>query len=164
MSGIHTTKNEAIHQGDAPAWEDSDDERITVSLASNPRLRKLRHAETDDVVNGMEYMRRLREQFERLYPVPEWANPSASKVNGGKKKRRRPSGTGSTSDEAEFADDTSIDSESLSAQPLARLLQNVNSLNHQPAAQSSTGKKLRPEVIDIQRLKDVGATQPVSFT
>jgi U3 small nucleolar RNA-associated protein 18 len=46
----------------APVWEDSDDERILVSLASNPRLRKLRLMESEDLVNGKEYTERLRRQ------------------------------------------------------------------------------------------------------
>jgi U3 small nucleolar RNA-associated protein 18 len=45
-----------------PAWHDSDDERIQVSLASNNRLRKLRRTEDEDVINGKEYSRRLRQQ------------------------------------------------------------------------------------------------------
>jgi U3 small nucleolar RNA-associated protein 18 len=50
----------------APAWHDSDDERLLVSLASNNRLRKLRRSEDEDVINGREYARRLRQQYEFL--------------------------------------------------------------------------------------------------
>jgi U3 small nucleolar RNA-associated protein 18 len=46
----------------APAWRDSDDERLVVSLASSQRLRKLRVTEEEDVMNGREYSRRLRRQ------------------------------------------------------------------------------------------------------
>jgi len=45
------------------AWEDSDDERLTISLYNNPRLRKLRATEQDDVVTGKEYTKRLRMQY-----------------------------------------------------------------------------------------------------
>lgn len=48
--------------GGKAAWEDSDDERIMVSLANNARLRKLRTYEGEDVVNGKEYTKRLRRQ------------------------------------------------------------------------------------------------------
>lgn len=54
--------DETFREGDAPAWEDSDDERIMVSLASVPRLRKLRNFEAEDMVNGKEYIKRLRRQ------------------------------------------------------------------------------------------------------
>ncbi len=54
---------------DRPAWEDSDDERIMVSLATNTRLRKLRNYEGEDMVNGREYIKRLRRQFVPLIYV-----------------------------------------------------------------------------------------------
>ena len=57
------SEDQTFRQGDAPAWEDSDDERIMVSLASVPRLRKLRKFEGEDMVNGKEYIRRLRRQY-----------------------------------------------------------------------------------------------------
>lgn len=57
----------------APAWQDSDDEKLMVSLASDHRLRKLRRTEDEDVITGKEYARRLRQQFEKLNPAPEWA-------------------------------------------------------------------------------------------
>ncbi|RMZ81689.1 hypothetical protein DV737_g2396, partial [Chaetothyriales sp. CBS 132003] len=36
-------------------WHDSDDDRVAVSLALNPRLRKLRDTADDDIVSGREY-------------------------------------------------------------------------------------------------------------
>jgi len=39
---------EDVVGGDAPAWSDSDDERISVSLAMRPQLRKLRRTEGDE--------------------------------------------------------------------------------------------------------------------
>ena len=41
-------------EDDKPAWDDSDDERLVVSLASVPQLRKLRETADDDKVNGKE--------------------------------------------------------------------------------------------------------------
>lgn len=142
------------------AWVDSDDERITISLASNSRLRKLRHSEADDMVNGKEYARRLRQQFERLYPVPDWANASASRASTHRKKRRRTSEDGSSSDDSS-ADDMDIASDDLSTQPLAKLLQSTDSLTQPSFTVTSNRKKLPPETIEIQRGKDVGDAQPV---
>lgn len=56
-----------------------------------------------------------------------------------------------------------LDEEELSAQPLAKLLQNANSLTRDMEAGVVRSLKLRPEVLDIQRTKDVGGSQPVSF-
>ncbi|OJA21085.1 hypothetical protein AZE42_07729 [Rhizopogon vesiculosus] len=81
----------------APAWTDPDDVNVQVSLASNNRLRKLRDAPSDDTVGGREYERRLRRQFERINPTPDWASNARKK--GGRVKRRRPSVSGSESGE-----------------------------------------------------------------
>lgn len=143
-----------------PAWVDSDDERITVSLSSHPRLRKLRTTESEDLINGREYTKRLRRQFERLYPVPDWANPSTTV----KPKKRRRSNASDSSGGYVSANDMSIDSDDLSVQPLAKLLQNATDLIKTTSASPSGRKRFRPEVIDIQRTKDVGLAQPVRAT
>jgi U3 small nucleolar RNA-associated protein 18 len=142
-----------------PAWIDSDDERITVSLASNPRLRKLRITADEDSINGKEYTKRLRRQFERLYPVPEWADHSTSQNSSSRKKRRKLSNESYTSSSSSSDDDMTDD---LSAQPLAKLLQSTTPLT--TTASTTTRRKLRPEVIDIQRLKDIPDTQPSTIT
>ncbi len=46
-----------------PVWEDSDDEKMSISLMAVPRLRKLRHFEGEDVITGRDYVRRLRRQY-----------------------------------------------------------------------------------------------------
>ena len=143
------------------AWIDSDDERVVVSLASNPRLRKLRLSESEDLVDGGEYVRRLRQQFERLYPVPEWANPP-SRPKSAHKRIRQNSHISLSSDNDELASDSSIDSEDLSTQPLTKLLRNTNSFVEKLPMTPTSPRRLRPEVIDIQRTKDVGGAQPVS--
>ncbi|KAI0910554.1 WD40 repeat-like protein [Ustulina deusta] len=131
---------------DAPAWEDSDDERLTVSLASVPQLRKLRTSEADDVVNGTEYTRRQRQHYLRLNPLPEWAR----KAEEPPKKRRRRSSAASdssgASDEAPGGDDINVD-----ALPLDRLLRDAGAMH----GSTSARKRLRPEVIDIQRSRDI---------
>ena len=151
----------APETGNAAAWVDSDDERIVVSLMSSPRLRKLRTAESEDLVNGKEYSKRLRRQFERLHPVPGWANPSAAREVVSKKRRKL--STASESFEANAsADEISVETDDLSTQPLAKLFQNINILTQPTSTGSTTRKQLRPQVIDIHRIKDVGTAQPVS--
>lgn len=138
----------------APAmWHDSDDERLAVSLADQAKLRKLRVAESEDVISGKEYVRRLRRQFQRLHPTPEWANPELAA------KRRKMNADDSDSDQELDSED---EDEQLSIQPLAKLLQNANDLTRiEDNARSGGKRKLRQEVLDIQRLKDVGKAQPV---
>lgn len=141
---------------DAPAWEDSDDDRLAISLAGNSRLRKLRVNESEDVVSGREYTRRLRRQFERLNPVPEWALPSSTRPA----KRRRRSSAGSMSSLS--SNEMDVDDSDLSTLPLARLMQDAGSLTRTPSSVNRT--KLRPEVIDIQRSRDIPLTQPSAVT
>ena len=149
-----------LENGGDAAWTDSDDERVVISLASNPRLRKLRVAESEDLIDGKEYVKRLRRQFERLNPPPEWVKPTAVRKLSHRRERQNlgdSDGTESVTSENEM----SLDDEELSTQPLAKLLQNAGSL--MPSSSTSTQKKrkLRPEIIDIHRTKDVGMSQPV---
>lgn len=67
------------------AWVDPDDERIAIPLAGRDarapdgslrgtkRLRKLRTSAGETSVSGTEYQERLRAQFEKLHPLPQWA-------------------------------------------------------------------------------------------
>ncbi|KAF6223176.1 hypothetical protein HO173_013223 [Letharia columbiana] len=149
--------------GNAAAWVDSDDERIVVSLASNPRLRKLRTTEFEDLVNGKEYSKRLRRQFERLYPVPDWANPTVAEQVASRK-RNKLSIASESSEANASADDMSVGSDDLSTHPLAKLLQDTDGLIQLIPTSSNIRKKLRPEVIDIHRTRDVGTVQPSAIT
>ncbi|CAJ0545889.1 Ff.00g093620.m01.CDS01 [Fusarium sp. VM40] len=135
------TKAAKSTDGNAPVWEDSDDDRLAISLAGATRLRKLRQTEAEDLVSGTEYSRRLRQQYLRLNPLPAWAR----EADGRPSKRRRSSAASDSS-----ADDDS-DSE-ISVQPLEKFLRDVNSL---AGAGSTKKRRLRPEVIDIQRTREI---------
>lgn len=159
------TKEDSEIENDAPAWVDSEDEKIVVSLASDTRLRKLRTVEADDLVNGKEYIKRLRQQFERLYPRPAWAIQAES---GHRKKRRKrlstAGGGGSSGSSAEENDsDDSMDDldDEIESQPLLKLLQTTDALTEAQPSLASGRKVLRAGILDIQRSKDIGAVQPV---
>lgn len=158
---------EAIER-DAPAWVDSDDERLVISLASNPHLRKLRLTESEDLVNGKEYTKRLRQQFQRLYPTPNWAKQTPHKDLHRKKRRRRTeSSNDSNASESDAAPDgshMSVSSSTTSTRPLASLLHSTSGLLRSSSPTSSDHpakkRKLNPSSITIHRLKDVGSPQP----
>lgn len=142
---------EKMAQGDEPAWHDSDDEKLAVSLASVSRLRKLRVTEADDVVNGAEYSRRLRKEFLRINPLPAWAKTA----EGPPTKRRRRSSAGSDSSSMASGGDDDGDEE-VEAQPLEAFLRNVSKLGgYGGDAAGQKKKKLRPEVLDIQRTREL---------
>jgi U3 small nucleolar RNA-associated protein 18 len=142
-------------EGDKPAWGDSDDEKLAVSLASVPRLRKLRETEADDVVSGREYVRRLRKQYQRLYPTPDWALQATGKS---KRKRTRTAEEGES--EEESASDMDVDDDDLSTQPLARLLKDADILSRVSNGPAKR-RKLQAGTVSIQRLKDVSSKGPV---
>lgn len=146
--------------GTEPAWYDSDDDRITVSMATNTRLRKLRDTEDDDIVTGREYIQRLRQQYERLHPTPEWVTHA--------RKRRKLShhSEGHDDEQSDSEEDSAVEGESLlMAQPLEELLRTAGSLTRTDTKSSGKhgARKLRPEIIDIQRCKDVAGSGPSSL-
>ncbi|KAK9425110.1 putative Indigoidine synthase A like protein-domain-containing protein [Seiridium unicorne] len=136
-----------------PAWEDTDDERLTVSLASATQLRKLRITEDDDVVDGLEYTRRLRQQYLRLNPLPAWAKEADERPA---KRRRRSS---AASDDSQASDVSGSDDEA-SALPLDKFLRDATALREG----STKSRKLRPEVIDIQRSRDMADSHKEEVT
>ncbi|KAI5303186.1 RNA polymerase II subunit A C-terminal domain phosphatase [Ascosphaera pollenicola] len=144
-------KDKAMALQYAPsAWEDSDDERIAISLQSHQRLRKLRTTENEDSVTGKEYVQRLRKQYQLLHPMPRWAVGATERIQ---RKRKAV--------DDDLSDSDIEEDEALSSQPLARLLQNAGHLVAGEAKDTKTGnRRLRPEVIDIMRLKDVPGNQP----
>jgi len=118
----------------APAWTDPDDASLEISLASSARLRKLRDAPEEDAVKGPEYERRLRRQFVKMNPTPEWAAAAAAR-----RKRRR----------------TEVDVD-------AHADADVNVLDGLDALVTSSGgilghkrrARLEPGVLAIERLRD----------
>lgn len=150
-----TDGEEEDEEDGKPVWVDSDDERVIISLASVPRLRKLRETEEDDMVNGKEYVRRLRRQYQSLYPTPDWALEAT-----GKAKRKRTRALDDEESEDDSVSEMDEDEEGLSTQPLARLLKDADILSR--ASRGSIKKrKLQPGAVDIQRLKDVSKRGPV---
>ncbi|KAF6758824.1 WD40-repeat-containing domain protein [Ephemerocybe angulata] len=88
------------------AWTDADDVTVAagVSLLKGPsRLRKLRQAVDEDVIDTREYETRLRRQFENVNPEPEWAKKAKNIVTA--KKHDLDLLSENTDDEAEDEDD-----------------------------------------------------------
>ncbi|KAI4197253.1 MAG: hypothetical protein LQ346_003041 [Caloplaca aetnensis] len=125
------------------AWHDSDDDHVTVSLQSNPRLRKLRVYEDEDLIRGTEYAKRLRRQYELLNPTPDWAKQAlaeaktrAEGLNGGDLEAfYRPSHESTSGDE-------SVDSDELRASPLSTLFQQAAAFVRSDHGVSNDGTKI----------------------
>jgi U3 small nucleolar RNA-associated protein 18 len=117
----------------APAWTDPDDASLEISLASSARLRKLRDAPEEDAVKGPEYERRLRRQFVKMNPTPEWASAA-------RRKRRR----------------TEVDADADADVDVPPTLDDLDSLV--TSSGGTLGRKRRarldPGVLAIERLRD----------
>ncbi|KAL8783749.1 MAG: hypothetical protein Q9213_004430 [Squamulea squamosa] len=145
-------------------WHDSDDNRIVVSLQANLRLRKLRVHEDEDLINGKQYTKRLRRQFEYLHPVPLWAVQSRARKSPDDNRVEKIKPSAGSDSESPSEGERALDSDELSAPPLAKLLQQPGAFLSSEINTSNGKRKLRPEVIDIQRMKDVGIAQPSAIT
>ena len=152
---------EAVDEEPAPAWVDSDDERVVVSLMSQNKLKKYRETFTDDLVSGTDYIRRLRAQYQRVYPVPSWALPQPEQ----EAKRRRVNADAGSEDEHAESDIEGAEDIPMSAAPLSEFLQSTGGY----ISKENKGRLL-PGRINISRLRDANyhrhqqsAVQSVSF-
>ncbi|KAJ4477668.1 WD40-repeat-containing domain protein [Lentinula edodes] len=109
----------------APAWID-DSDPTSVSLSSK-RLRKLRNAPDEDTLTGREYESRLRRQFGRINPEPDWATQA----------RKKTSQTDDGDGDAKMDFNT--------------LLSSTSGIHHSGSLRSEV---LAPGIIDISRLRD----------
>lgn len=123
------------------AWVDSDDERANVALLSN-NLKQYRRAPDEQTVSGAAYVSRLRSQYEKIYPRPEWADKFGDE-KGGKKEEDE-----DYSNEAE--EDSSV---GINTAALASILNSTNNY-----IKTST-KLLPPTKLDIMRLKDANISR-----
>lgn len=79
--GNDSSSDSEVDEEQADAWEDSDEERLNISLVNSDKLKKLRKDVTDTTINGRSYIRRLRSQFEKIYPRPKWVEDYENEVN-----------------------------------------------------------------------------------
>jgi U3 small nucleolar RNA-associated protein 18 len=114
----------------------------------------------EDIVNGKEYSKRLRRQYELLHPVPAWARQAIQQP--APKRRRLSENAGS--ENGLSGDEMDLDDDLPSAAPLSKMLQNAESLVRQAGPGAGKKRKLPPEVVDIQRTKDIAGMQPSAIT
>ena len=120
------------------------------------------------MINGREYIRRLRRQYQRLHPTPAWA--AVPIANNGLTRRQHSGASQSPGRSDSDISGASTDDETISPQPptqaLSELLRTAGSLTRPAGSsdrQSSTQRsKLRPDVLDIQRSKDIVSKGPSS--
>lgn len=139
--------DESMHgsdsDGDEPqVWHDSDDSDVDVDLMATSRTKKLRKSQSEALVSGRDYERRLRSHFEKLYPRPKWA---CTKQPG-----RHGSSELESDEDFDLGEDEEASIAGVSANPLKDVLSQTTSYL------SKTKSKLLPTSdLDIQRLADV---------
>ncbi|KAK7056381.1 U3 snoRNP protein [Paramarasmius palmivorus] len=120
------------------AWADPSDP-TTVSL-SHKRLRKLRDAPHEEELQGREYESRLRRQFERINPVPEWASQARNKIKSKEKKKTAWADDENDEAEADAEDETDVQHLLSSSSGVLRF--------------KKSKRVLQAGTIDIARLRD----------
>ncbi|ODQ62915.1 hypothetical protein WICANDRAFT_16969, partial [Wickerhamomyces anomalus NRRL Y-366-8] len=130
---------------ESDAWKDSEDEEISISLLQSDKMKKLRKKETDSTISGKAYISRLRSQFEKIYPRPQWADATFEKDDDEDNE-----GSG---DEDIQSDDEKTEQGDVKA--LAKILQKTHNFQN-----NKNSKLLPPTKLDITRLKDANQKHP----
>ncbi|WPK23688.1 hypothetical protein PUMCH_000930 [Australozyma saopauloensis] len=125
---------DGVFHGEDAAWNDSDDENAAVTL-DLVRTKGLRVAPSETALAGESYIARLRSQYEKIYPRPEWTE------------------TWDNADETEEADNFDDEAEEDSSvgtntSALTALLNRTTTFS------KKTTKLLPPNTLNILRLKD----------
>jgi len=143
--------SEVAHDSD-DAWEDSDDERLNISLTSSDKLKKLRKSQANSSINGKSYTTRLRSQFEKIYPRPEWIDEIEQEVD-------------QSDDEMNIEEDSPLSANDNDTNAILKILS-----TSQKFIKTKQLKLISPTNISITRLKDANyqkvsrsAIQSISF-
>ncbi|KAG8932692.1 hypothetical protein FRC02_000723 [Tulasnella sp. 418] len=122
--------------GRKPAWIDPSDNNISISLAEDTRLRKLRDSAGEDVINGKQYETKLRRQYEKVNPTPSWASAARKKLHGAKRRRSSSSTSSSIED------------------PISSLFQSSGNIAEDTTISADRPVPLPPTTLSIERLRD----------
>lgn len=121
------------------AWHDSDDEAVSVSVVASNKTKKLRTSYEESSIRGKEYIRRLRAQFEKIYPKPKWVDDVSDE---------------DLSDN-QIGDESSDQAINGDVSALSKILESTYEYRD-----ISYSKLLPPKNLDIVRLKDANASHP----
>lgn len=127
---MEVDSNSQDTEGFEPAWYDSDDENASIALETSHK-KTLRAVPTETVLTGATYIARLRSQYEKIYPRPEWAD------------------TWGTTEEKN-SNDEEVDDDSVGSNTDAL----TAILNSTTTFTKSSSKLLPPGTLRILRLKD----------
>lgn len=130
---------------DSDAWFDSDDEGLRVPIIISSKSKKLRTSYTETSIRGNDYVNRLRAQFEKIYPRPNWVDDVSANE-----------GTTGSDDDSDVQD---IDDSEQVINGDVRALSKILETTYNYKDTSST-KLLPSQSLNITRLKDANASHP----
>ncbi|GAA5986239.1 hypothetical protein JCM10908_006468 [Rhodotorula pacifica] len=139
------------------AWFDPADEELQISLLGQKRLRKLRADEGEDVVNGLEYENRLRRQFEKMHPPPQWAVDARRKILRRRAAEAKHGGNAALlidSDESDASDNEDDAATSADEKDEVDDLFRKATIGGTKGGRKVKGGKIEPGEIDIDRVRD----------
>lgn len=125
------------------AWEDSDDENIKINIYQNKRLRKLKRSYDEKDMLGTEYVKKLRTQYEKIYPRPSWIDAEETSDSEG-------------DDDENGSDNDAPENEVNDYNALMKLLKQSNNFTKKT---NNSSKILPTDKLLIQRLKDANFKQ-----
>ncbi|GAA6060238.1 hypothetical protein JCM10212_003478 [Sporobolomyces blumeae] len=146
------------------AWYDPADEELEISLQGQNRLRKLRDSAAEDVVSGLEYESRLRRQFEKLHPTPEWAIEARRKILRRRVAQAARGGNAALvvdSDASDAETDSGDDDASADEKDEADDLFRKATIGGR-GSRKVKGGRIEPGEIDIDRVRDANQHDPKS--
>ncbi|KWU45929.1 WD40 repeat-like protein [Rhodotorula sp. JG-1b] len=136
------------------AWFDPADEHLQISLLGQKRLRKLRDGEDEDVVNGLEYENRLRRQFEKMHPPPQWAVDARRKILRRRAAEAKHGGNAALLIESDESDASDNEAASADEKDEVDDLFRKATIGGTKGGRKVRGGKIEPGEIDIDRVRD----------
>ncbi|GAA5899759.1 hypothetical protein JCM8208_004556 [Rhodotorula glutinis] len=136
------------------AWHDPADETLQISLQGQKRLRKLRDSAAEDVVSGLEYESRLRRQFEKLHPPPQWAVDARRKILRRRAAAAQHGGNAALALDSDVSDASDEDGEGSADERDEADELFSRAVIGGKGGRKVKGGKLEPGEIDIDRVRD----------
>lgn len=126
---------------ESDAWVDSDDEKLEIPITNNTnRIKKLRKSYQESRISGLDYVSRLRAQYEKIYARPKWADEYTDSDN-------------SDADVAGSGDEAEDGVVNGDVHALLKILEGTITYKD-----TSESKLLPSKILDIELLKDGNAS------
>ncbi|KAJ3321045.1 U3 snoRNP protein [Blyttiomyces sp. JEL0837] len=152
-----TAASEWVNEDVPLPWQDDDTDSVMIDLTQGAnRLRKLRDTEDETTISLQEYERRLRRQFIKMHPTPDWARVRTDAERGAAIAADE-MGMDIDPESAALGEVTTVAGAGLltSSRATATLLRSARGL-----IDRSVKRRLAPESISMYRVRDANLASP----